>query len=518
MSTSLDGLQFPINPSSNKPSSSQTGKEIIAEALSIVGNKSSMNALAEKNWRKHYPVYFKALVEQGIRNLNNPITIAKQGLHKAHHSFDFYRNGQRYLLKDIMKDIDTAPLYTVQLKGESDSAPEWYVPYKGQKLQGQALLDQIQIWQDAGIIEPSHADALRAAQAHPEWFDLSDRTMVLFGAGSEAGPLTWLSKWKANIVAVDLPNSRVWDRILKTIQQGNAILYAPCSEKLAEDMPTTILKEKLGANLLTQTPEIAHWLIQSEHQLDLAAIAYLDGEKHVRISMAMDSIMQYVSEQKADTSLMFMCTPTDVYAIPKEVVDASTLKLLTRSKSQRVISESISLISAKHFFQKNLDGLIRCENGHDYGIADCLVVEQGPNYALAKRIQQWRAILARHYGQRVSINIAPSTTTHSVTKNPLLKAAFNGASLFDVESFHPETTNALMAALWIYDLRHPESVANPETPLDHPLELMMKGANHGGLWRVAYLARTALPFAALYGFANEKLPLKKVFGLFKNKK
>jgi hypothetical protein len=234
--------------------------------------------------------------------------------------------------------------------------------------------------------------------------------------------------------------------------------------------------------------------------------------------MAMDSIMQYVSEQKADTSLMFMCTPTDVYAIPKEVVDASTLKLLTRSKSQRMISESISIISAQHFFKKNLDALILCENGHEYGIADCLVVEQGPNYALAKRIQQWRATLARHYGQRVSINIAPSTTTHSVTKNPLLKAAFNGASLFDVESFEPETTNALMAALWIYDLRNPESVANPETPLDHPLELMMKGANHGGLWRVAYLARTALPFAALYGFANEKLPLKKMFGLFKNKK
>jgi hypothetical protein len=27
---------------------------------------------------------------------------------------------------------------------------------------------------------------------------------------------------------------------------------------------------------------------------------------------------------------------------------------------------------------------------------------------------------------------------------------------------------------------------------------------------VPYLARTALPFAALYGFANEKLPINKV--------
>ena len=134
MSTSLDGLQFPINSASNKASTSQTGKEIIAEALSIVDNKSSMDALTEKNWRKNYPIYFKALVEHGIRSTNNPITIAKQGLHKAHHSFDFYRNGQRYLLKDIMNDVDTADLHTVQLKGESDAAPEWYVPYKGQKL------------------------------------------------------------------------------------------------------------------------------------------------------------------------------------------------------------------------------------------------------------------------------------------------------------------------------------------------------------------------------------------------
>ncbi len=41
-------------------------------------------------------------------------------------------------------------------------------------------------WLDAGVIEPSHAEALIACVEHPEWFDLSDRTMVLFGAASEA--------------------------------------------------------------------------------------------------------------------------------------------------------------------------------------------------------------------------------------------------------------------------------------------------------------------------------------------
>ncbi|MBD8008049.1 hypothetical protein [Acinetobacter pecorum] len=505
MSITPDGLQFPLQSPQQKPSSSKAGRAIIAAALANVAPHSSAQAQSEKNWRKLYTVHFKKLVEQGLSSPEASLKIAEDGLAQAHQTFEFYRDGQKHLLQEVFS-LPAGQLHTFKLTGHSKSAPEWYVPYQGQKLQGDALLEQIERWETQGIMETSHANALRECAVHPEWFDLSDRTTVLFGAASEAGPLTWLTKWKANIVAIDLPNSRVWGKIIDTVSQGNATLYAPCTEDLPADTSPNILKEKLGANLLTQIPEIAKWLLQFEQDLDLAAIAYLDGEKHVRVSMAMDAIMHYVSQQKANTSLMYMCTPTDVYAVPAEVIEASKEKYAERSKAQTLISKSVATLSRKHFFQKNSHELIQ-SGDQAYGICDCLVVEQGPNYALAKRIQQWRATLARAQGQRVSINIAPSTTTHSVTKNPLLKAAFNGASLFDVEAFAPETTNALMAALWIHDLRNPESVANPEVELNHPLELMMHGANHGGLWRVAYLARTALPFAALYGFATEKLPM-----------
>ena len=503
MSHALDGLQFPIDPHSQKPSSSKVGKEIIAEALSLVDNKSSMAALAEKNWRKQYPKYFKALVKGAIIKPEQALTIAEQGLQKARNSLDFYRHGERYHLKDALK-LNAQNLHTVQIQGQSHAQPEWYVPYQGQKLQGAALLKQLDAWQQRGIIEPSHADAMRLCVAHPQWFDLSDRTMVLFGAGSEAGPLTWLSKWKANIVALDLPNPKVWQRILETVQAGNATLYAPSHHNIKANDPA--LAATLGANLLTEIPEIIKWLLHNPKPLDLAAIAYLDGEKHVRVSVAMDSIMSEVSAQKADTSLMFMCTPTDVYAVPSEVIAASKAKYAQRSKIHSKLSKAMSLLSRQYLFKANDHRLLKSENGQQYGISDCLVIEQGPNYALAKRLQQWRATLARAQGQVVSINIAPSTTTHSVVKNPLLKAAFDGASLFDVEAFAPETTNALMAALWVHDLRNADSVAQPTTELQHPLELMMSGANHGGLWRVAYLARTALPFAAVYGMALDKLP------------
>ena len=505
MSTSLDGLQFPRHTQQQKPSTSKVGRELLAHALSAVNPQHAAAVQSEKNWRKQYPVHFKRLVENGLKNAEAAISIAEHGLKQAHESFEFYRDGQKYALSRVMT-LAAAPLHTFKIIGQSAAAPEWYVPYQGKKLHGPALLEQIQTWQDQGIVEASHAQALRACVAHPEWFDLSDRTTVLFGAASEAGPLTWLSRWKANIVAIDLPNTRVWGKIIETVRQGNATLYAPSSEALNTDTADHILKEKLGANLLTQIPEIAQWLTRFEQDLDLAAIAYLDGEKHVRVSMAMDAIMKYVSEQKTKTSLMYMCTPTDVYAVPQDVIQAAQLKYQQRSKAEGLIAKGISTLSGQYFFKKNNTDLIHSDQGQAYGIADCLVVEQGPNYALAKRIQQWRATLARTQGQRVSINIAPSTTTYSVTKNPLLKAAFNGASLFDVEAFSPETTNAIMAALWIHDLRNPDSVANPEVKLDHPLELMMHGANHGGLWRVAYLPRTALPFAALYGFATDKLP------------
>lgn len=509
MSQTQPGLHFPINPKTQKISSSSTGKAIVATALASVDPALADQLRAEKNWRKHYPIYFKALVEHGIRSINNPIYIAQAGLAQAQQSFEFYRDGQSYKLNDIQNISPIQPLYSFKIQGQSTAQPEWYIPYRGQRLQGQALLDQIEHWLTHGIIEQSHADALKQVHAHPEWLDLSARHMVLFGAGSEAGPLKWLAKWKANIIALDLPNRKVWQRILDVVQDGNATLIAPCSTAIDPSTPPAQAIDQLGVNLLTQIPEITQWLCQHKEQLDLAAIAYLDGEKHVRVAMAMDSIMQTVSEKKPDSSLMYMCTPTDVYAIPAEIMQQTQQQATQRSQLEKLCSKGISMLSLKHFFQAQDQQSIMADNQKSYAIADCIVIEQGPNYALAKRLQQWRATLARHQGQQVSINIAPSTTTHSVTKNPILKAAFAGASMFGVEAFEPDTTNAIMAALWVHDLYCPTALSNPKNPLEHPLELIMDGANHGGLWRVNYLARTALPFAALYGFAKNKLNFKQ---------
>ena len=76
-----------------------------------------------------------------------------------------------------------------------------------------------------------------------------------------------------------------------------------------------------------------------------------------------------------------------------------------------------------------------------------------------------------------------------------------------VEVFAPATTNALMAALWVHDLRWPQAAANPARALGHPYELFTANACHGGLWRIAYQPRSALPFAAALGWARQRLGL-----------
>ena len=54
MSNALDGLQFPIQSHTNKPSTSRTGHQIIAKALSTIDPQLASQLLSDKKWRKNY--------------------------------------------------------------------------------------------------------------------------------------------------------------------------------------------------------------------------------------------------------------------------------------------------------------------------------------------------------------------------------------------------------------------------------------------------------------------------------
>ena len=87
------------------------------------------------------------------------------------------------------------------------------------------------------------------------------------------------------------------------------------------------------------------------------------------------------------------------------------------------------------------------------------VWQQGPNYAFAKLVQRWRAIVSRHCGHVVVSNVAPASLTESVMHNRLVNAGMRGCEFFGIVPFTPRTSTALMTALMIHDLNEPKFAA-----------------------------------------------------------
>ena len=213
------------------------------------------------------------------------------------------------------------------------------------------------------------------------------------------------------------------------------------------------------------------------------------------LSMAADSVIVDLLDRRDDITLAFLATPTDVFMVPMAAVEESRRRWDTRGLSG-LLQSPLRLLRQ---FEPNYPAIYADARGREFGINDSLVPQQGPNYALAKRLQRWRALVARSAGTPVSVNVAPATRTASVVRNRALAAAYAGAGRFGVEVFEPATSTALMAALLVHDLRNPAAAANPGTPLANPMDLFAATANHGGLWRAAYAPRSVLGIAALLG-------------------
>jgi hypothetical protein len=322
--------------------------------------------------------------------------------------------------------------------------------------------------------------------ANPGWLELPGTTFVLLGAAAEMGPLEWLCRWGAHVVAVDLDRPAVWERIANVATEGSGQVSFPQREG------------RRGADLLADTPEIAGWLKSFDGPLVVGTYAYADGSSFLKLAAALDALTVMLQSDREDVSIAYLATPTDVFAVPVEVVE--------RSRGRRLSPPSrlARAVTRGKLFGENYPALVDGENGRRWGIADSLVPQQGPNYALAKMLQRWRAIVAHEEGTLTSANVAPATRTRSVVKNKILAAAYRGAPAFGIEIFEPETSRALMAALLVHDLRNPSASARPDAPLGHPFDLFTDGAAHGGLWSVPYAPRSVLPLAVAIGAAKRR--------------
>lgn len=461
------GVRFPTD------SSTATARRAVAEALQLVDPVGAREAERETNWRRGYLQHFVRLVEAGLGTPQDAVTIANEGLRSLHEQMAY----RQLPLAEALDGTLATDWSTVELTGTAEPETELTVPYRGERLSGARLDEQLDDWVARGVVEPTFADAIREVRDHPEWLRLDGDTVVVLGAGAEMGPYRSLLRWGATVAAVDLPRPDIQQRIRTQAKEGAGRVLLPGSGK------------ETGADLLHSLEDLTAWITGLDGRLVLGTYCYADGATHVRVSMAADAIAQHLVAMRPDTALAYLATPTDVFAVPAGAVTTANEAY---DQGRRLVRNSLRLVSGGRLLQRNYPP------GVEQGVCDALVPQQGPNYALAKRVQRWRATSARDAGTQVSLNVAPATRTASVVKNRALAAAYAGAHRFGVEVFEPATSNVLMAAMLVHDLRSSRRLQR------EPWREEAYGAAHGGLWTAAYHPRSALGLAAVLGMASSR--------------
>jgi hypothetical protein len=480
------GVVFPASADGHR-STSALGRAVVAEALGRVDPAGARGAEHEANWRAGYLAHFRRLIEAGLASRQAAVSLARDGLESLYRRMRVAGpGGAETGLESLLSAPAHAALTTVTVAGAGTAEGSLSVPYRGERLHGDALLRRLEAWVSAGVIEPSCAEAVRMVAANPGWLALPGRTVVILGAGAEVGPLPVLLGWGARVIGVDLPSPPIWERVLDVARRSAGTLLVPVAGPAPGD---EVLAQRAGLDLTDDVPLVADWLAGVEGPLVLGNYVYADGADNVRVASAVDALTARLRTSRGDAALAFLATPTDVFAVPADAVAQSARAYATRSAAAKLGSGPLRVLSGGRLLRRAYPP------GADPGICDSLIPQQGPNYALAKRVQRWRATVARHDGAVVSMNVAPPTRTRSVTKNRALAAAYVGAPRFGVEVFEPATTKTLMAALLVHDLH---TGGGPTQA--HPWQDEAHAAAHGGLWRIAYAPRSALGLAALMGY------------------
>jgi hypothetical protein len=486
--SSIDFRQGP----DGKRSSSAAGRAIVSHALKAVDEAGARAAERETAWRSNYLVHFRRLVEAGLSSPEHWSKPAQAGLEEVGEQLAVVTAaGEERPLKTLLTQSADGTPATATVEGTRAPETELVLPYRGRQLRGDDLRRRLDDWAEAGVLEPTAVAAVSDVMSHPEWLRLEGRTVAVLGAGAEMGPLPSLLSWGATVAAVDLPRPALWQRLLDTARQraGTLLMPVPPGGEQGSDAQ---LAQLAGGDLLTGVAEVSDWLGEIPGPLVVGNYAYADGAEHVRVSTAVDVLSQRLLARRQDVALAFLATPTDVFAVPVEAVQQSVDRYGHRSLPAKMVGRPLRTLTRGRLMQRAY--LAQA----DPGICDSLVPVQGPNYALAKRIQRWRAAVHRAQGGDVSFHVAPSTRTRSVVKNRALSAAYAGARRFGVEIFEPETANTLMAALLVHDLH------TPMPQHAHPWQDEAFAAVHGGLWRAAYAPRSVLGIAAVLGYASAR--------------
>ena len=369
----------------------------------------------------------------------------------------------------------------------SDSNPIW--------ISGDDAIAQVNAWTDYGCMESSAADHAKHVLSSQNVSDyVSGKTFCLLGITSEMGPTTHLLK---------IPGSHV----LGIARAGPK--FDSLKEWFQSNGPIGTTLQLTAADLLNDMVAIAQWIITTaptNQPLILMPLAYMDGEANVRVTVAMDAIVSYVIQHRSssvDVSLVYLTSPTTIYTIPKEA--ALDAKQRYENQGLSWTNQMISLASFGHWLRPSNSWTQL--DGDEFNQKDTIIVYngaynlQGPNYCLAKLMQQWRCIVANDDANVLSVHAphAPGTRTLSVRHNSQAAVAIEGIQYFPpMVTFDVLPCSSLLTAIVLHQLQQ------GKTRPPHPMELFWDGAVHGGGWRCPYSSESILALTFVLGTAWAK--------------
>lgn len=318
------------------------------------------------------------------------------------------------------------------------------LPYNGRTYRGEELRELLRDWVYSGRIQPAAFDALCDVIDTPEILDLDGWTFACLGAGAELSPAPVLLSWGATVAAV--------------VREGS-----PNAERLARLVPSsagTFLIPGRGLDVVENPEEVASWIAGLPGRIAIVDTLYAPGKEFLLAAIGADLVEHLVCAARPDTALAWYGSPTDAYVFsrPEDSCSGSARGAIKWARGL-ADSESGVVTSA-------LAGYARIKNlkpAVERGVYQGLVDVQGPNYAAAKRIGRWRAMLEREAGRTVSYNVGPLATTRSVMNSRILKAAYGGLRALGMPPLEPDSASVLLAALLVWDLKQaPESGIAPQ--------------------------------------------------------
>ena len=510
------GVVFPEDGKGGR-TTTITSQRAIAAAIKGCGGEEAAAAAAaaarDKNWKFNYPRHYRAMVRLGAASRAAAAGSAQAGLDWCHANFQFVsapHAAPEGFAAGTSPKASRRDFGTGEWRGSGAPPAAFAVPYNGgwapgmpldvpagARLSGEALGAQLEAWVKGGFMERDAAEAVKWTSAlFAPGGGAAERLkrthFVMIGAGSAMGPFKKLMELGAHVVALDVnfPTFSPWPRLLDTVSASPGRVTFPTSAPVAPAAAKDVkaLAALAGCNVIEQPAEIGKWLVDwaaglpAGDRVVIGNYTYLDGDRHVKLSLACDAIISALRRARPSTAIAFLCTPTDVHVATPEVVAASRAALGAGLGSLG-LELAARALSGGQVLVPNALPPVPGPEGTQVHIVDGLVTAQSFNYALAKRIQHWRAAVEYEAGAIVSSMVAPSTATISVIHNKTFAWGYGGMPYFGYEVFKQDTTNAVMTAILLNDVLNEASPKNPANrkaaKIGSALELFRTEAVHG---------------------------------------